>query len=50
MTGNLTSVTRWKYRKKISEISKKYRGGDRNAENFERFEVYRFLLLSNPEH
>jgi len=46
----LAKVLRWKYRKKISKLSKKYRGGERNAENFERFKCYRFLLLRNPEH
>jgi hypothetical protein len=50
MAGNMTSVTDWKYRRKISSTSKKYRGGERNAENFERFEVCRFLLSRNPEH
>ncbi len=50
MAGNMTSVTSWKYRTKISKISKKYRGGERNAENVERCEVYRFLLIRNPEH
>jgi len=50
MAGNMTSVLRWKYRKEISKIRKNYRGGERNAENFERFKVYRFLLLRNPEH
>lgn len=46
----LAKVLRWKYRKKISKISKKYRGGERNAANFKHFKVYRFLLLRNPEH
>jgi hypothetical protein len=50
MAADMTSVLYWKYRKKISKISKKFRGGERNAENFERSKVYRFLLLRNPEH
>jgi len=50
MAGNMTSVTGWKHSRKISNVSRNYRGGERNAENFERFEVYRFLLLRNPEH
>jgi hypothetical protein len=49
MAGNMTSVTGWKYRRKISNVSKLYRGGEPDAENFERFEVYRFLMLRNPE-
>jgi len=44
----LAKVLRWKYRKKISKISKKYSGGERNAENFARFKVYRLLLLRSP--
>jgi hypothetical protein len=43
----MTSVLRWKYRRKISS---KYRGGERNAEYFERFKVYRLLLIRNSEH
>ena len=50
MAGSMTSVPGWKYRGKISNPGKNYRGGERNAKKFERFEVYRFLLLRNPEY
>lgn len=45
----LSRILRWKYRKKIRKIDRKYLAGDRNGENFARHKVYRLLLLRKPE-
>jgi len=34
----------WKYRKKIDKLNHKYFSGLRNAESFEKYKSYRFLL------
>lgn len=45
----LAKLLRWKYRKKIRKLNRKYLAGGRNAESFARFKVYRLLLLRKPE-
>ena len=45
----LAKLIRWQYRRKIRKIQRKYLNGQRNAERFARFKVYRFLLLRMPE-
>jgi SAM-dependent methyltransferase len=44
----LAKLLRWKYRKKIRKINRKYLSGKRNAESFASFKVYRLLLLRKP--
>ena len=46
----LAKLVRWKYRKKLSKIDRKYLSGERNGKNFARFKVYRLILLRKPEH
>ena len=41
----LAKILRWKYDKKIRKIHRKYLSGERNAESFARYKVYRLLLL-----
>lgn len=45
----LAKIFRWKYRKKIKKINRKYLSGERNGENFALHKVYRLLLLRVPE-
>lgn len=45
----LARLLRWKYRKKIDKINRKYLSGERNGENFARHKIYRLLLLRVPE-
>lgn len=45
----LAKLLRWKFRKKIRKINRKYLSGERNGENFARYKVYRLLLLRKPE-
>ena len=45
----LAMLIRWKYDRKIRKIHRKHLSGERNAESFARFKVYRFLLLRMPE-
>jgi len=45
----LSRILRWKYRKKIRKIDRKYLSGERSGENFARYKVYRLLLLRKPE-
>ncbi len=45
----LARLFRWKYRRKIDKIQRKYLSGERNGENFARHKVYRLLLLRVPE-
>jgi hypothetical protein len=45
----LAKLLRWKYRKKIRKLNRKYLAGGRDAESFARFKVYRLLLLRKPE-
>lgn len=45
----LTRLFRWKFRKKIDKIKRKYTSGERNAENFAKYKVYRLILLRKPE-
>ena len=45
----LAKILRWKYDKKIRKIHRKYLSGERNAESFARYKVYRLLLLRKPE-
>ncbi len=44
----LARLFRWKYRKKLDKIQRKYLSGERNGENFARHKVYRLLLLRVP--
>ena len=41
----LLELIRGKYHRKVRKIHRKYLNGQRNAEGFARFKVYRFLLL-----
>ncbi len=45
----LSKLFRWKYRKKINKINRKYLSGERNGDNFTLHKVYRLLLLRLPE-
>lgn len=45
----LARLFRWKYRKKLDKIQRKYLSGERNGANFALHKVYRFLLLKVPE-
>ncbi len=45
----LSRLLRWKYRKKLRKIRRKYLSGERNGDNFARHKVYRLLLLRLPE-
>lgn len=45
----LSRLFRWKYRRKIDKIQRKYLSGERNGENFARHKVYRLLLLRVPD-
>ena len=45
----LAKILRWKYGRKIRKIHRKYLSGERNAESFARYKVYRLLLLRKPE-
>ena len=44
----LARLFRWKYRKKIRKIERKYLSGERSGENFARHKEYRLLLLRVP--
>ena len=44
----LAKLLRWKYRKRLDKIHRKYLSGERNAESFARHKVYRLLLLRKP--
>ena len=45
----LAKILRWKYDRKIRKIHRKYLSGERNADSFSRYKVYRLLLLRKPE-
>ena len=45
----LAKLLRWKYRKKLDKINRKYLSGERNAQSFALHKVYRLLLLRKPE-
>ncbi len=45
----LARLLRWKYRKKLAKIERKYLSGERNGANFARHKNYRLLLLRLPE-
>ena len=45
----LLELIRGKYHRKVRKIHHKYLNGQRNAEGFARFKVYRFLLLPMSE-
>ena len=45
----LSKLLRWKYRKKLRKIRRKYLSGERNGANFAQHKVYRLLLLREPE-
>ncbi len=45
----LARLLRWKYRKKLARIERKYFSGERNGANFARHKNYRLLLLRLPE-
>ena len=44
----LAKLLRWKYRKKLEKINRKYLSGERNANSFALHKVYRLLLLKKP--
>ncbi len=44
----LARLFRWKYRKKLDKIQRKYLSGERNGANFALHKVYRLLLLRVP--
>ncbi|TNF90082.1 MAG: class I SAM-dependent methyltransferase [Gammaproteobacteria bacterium] len=41
----LSKLFRWKYKKKLRKINRKYLSGERHGDNFARHKVYRLLLL-----
>ena len=45
----LAKLIRWPYHRMVRKIQRKYLNGQRNAERFARFKVYRLLLLGMPE-
>ena len=45
----LARLLRWKYRKKLARIERKYLSGERNGANFARHKNYRLLLLRLSE-
>ena len=45
----LSKFLRWRYRKKIDKLYRKYTAGDRSSANFMKFKVYRLYLLRLPE-
>jgi len=44
----LAKLLRWKYRKKLNKINRKYLSGERNAASFATHKIYRLLLLRKP--
>ncbi len=40
----LTKLLKWKFRKKLPRIEKRYFSGERNGETFKKYKSYRFLL------
>lgn len=46
----LAKLIRWKYQKKIKKINRKYLSGERNADNFAKYKVYRLFLLRVAEN
>ena len=44
----LSKLFRWKYKKKLRRINRKYLSGERHGDNFARHKVYRLLLLRVP--
>ncbi len=45
----LARLFRWKFRKKLKKINRKYLSGERNGESFARHKVYRLFLLRHTE-
>ncbi len=45
----LARLLRWKFRRKLARIQRKYLSGERNGANFARHKNYRLLLLRLPE-
>jgi SAM-dependent methyltransferase len=45
----LAKIIRWKYDRKFRKMQRKYLSGERNAQSFARFKVYRLLLLRRQE-
>lgn len=43
----LMKVIRWKFKKKMEKIERKYFEGERSAEHFSRFKTYRLMLIRN---
>ncbi|MCP4076776.1 MAG: class I SAM-dependent methyltransferase [Gammaproteobacteria bacterium] len=41
----LSKVFTWKFRKKLDKIDYKYLSGERNAESFAKYKIYKFYLL-----
>ena len=41
----LSKIFTWKFRKKLDKIDYKYLSGERNAESFAKYKVYKFYLL-----
>ena len=43
----LMKVIRWKFKKKMEKVERKYFEGERSAEHFSRFKTYRLMLIQN---
>ncbi|MFC1848739.1 class I SAM-dependent DNA methyltransferase [candidate division CSSED10-310 bacterium] len=41
----ISRFLKWKFKKKIEKINKRYFSGERNAENFKKYKTYRLLLF-----
>ena len=46
----LSKLLRWRYRKKIRKLYRKYTAGDRSGANFKKFKAYRLYLLRLQDH
>ncbi|MDJ0832631.1 MAG: class I SAM-dependent methyltransferase [Gammaproteobacteria bacterium] len=45
----LTKLFRWKFRKRLEKIEYKYLSGERNAESFTKYKIYKLYLLQKRE-
>ncbi len=45
----LSKLFTWKFRKKLDKIDYKYLSGERNAQSFAKYKIYKLFLLQKPE-